>query len=329
MLPRFVTRSVAHGVSPASVAHASYTLFNEAQDITLSVASVAGAGVVRGAFESNRRAELPTYRRASGGRSARLTDGSMYCAFFLPRPEQAAPDVNAGNLLNRLLRPLLKALSGMGALAHYFGRDWVAIDKRPAVTVAFAHERNTGRTLIEAFLGVSSSVAVDPEHVSYLGKQPDSIERLARRPLDLEELTKRIVHAYAVAYHFEWRDQAWPSGAATELEREPAWQSTVSEPIGLVGARRDEQGTLHLGGELMMSHDVLRGLTEWLGSARGESEIDEALRACLGGDEVAMFGLRDASSLKHLVLSLPVTNEYNVTCGAQRSPHTEANPKGE
>ena len=55
----------------------------------------------------------------------------------------------------------------------------------------------------------------------------------------------------------------------------------------------------------MISNDVLTGLTTWLDTATSEADIDEALATCLSGTEVALFGLRDLSSIKRLVLSLP------------------------
>ncbi len=302
---RHVARYACTEVTPARVAHLSQFLAGSAAPpIAVVTATLAGAGVLRGAFEAH-TAPGEAYRRASGGRSVSLGPGCMYVALSLQRPTDVVPDANGSNLLNRLLRPLLRALTAEGALAHYFGRDWIAVAKRPAGTVAFAHQRGSGRTLIEAFLGVSQSVAVTASHPSYLGKVPDSIEHLAGRPLQQERLAERIAHAYAVAYGFEWTPHEWPSTEAAALGLEPAWQATVEEPIGLLGARRDPDGKLRLGGELMISQDVLAGLTTWLDTATSEADIDEALATCLSGTEVALFGLRDPSSIKRLVLSLP------------------------
>ncbi len=303
--PRFVSRYSATEVTPARVANLSGFLASDAApDIAVVTATLAGSGILRGAFEAH-TGPGPAYRRASGGRSVKLGPGCMYIALSVARPAELGSDINGSNLLNRLLRPMLRALTGEGALAHYFGRDWIAVAKRPAATVAFAHERGTGRTLIEAFLGISQSVALSATHPSYLGKVPDCMERLAGRPLQPERVAERIAHAYAVAYGFEWSPAVWPSTEAPELAAEPAWQATVEEPIGLLGARRDSDGTLHLGGELMISRDVLLGLTTWLDTATSEAEIDEALATCLSGSEVALFGLRDVASIKRLVLSLP------------------------
>lgn len=304
--PRFVARYSATSVSPGRVAALSQFLASSAAPpIAVATATIEGDGIVRGAFESNTRSEDgPIYRRASGGRSVRLSAGCVYIALALPHPSAAGADVNGSNLLNRLLRPLLKALTGEGALAHYFGRDWIAVQKRPAGTVAFAHQRGGGRTVVEAFLGISQSVALAPSHPSYLGKVPDCIERLAGRPLLDERVAERIAHAYAVSYGFEWTPHEWPALEAPRLGREPPWQATVEEPIGVLGARRDE-GALRLGGELMISHDVLAGLTTWLDSAHSEADIDEALATCLSGQEVALFGVRDLAAIKRLVLALP------------------------
>lgn len=305
MQPRFVSRYSATEVTTARVAHLSNFLASSAApQIAVVTATLSGAGILRGAFEAH-SGPGPAYRRASGGRSVKLGPGCMYVALALPRPSELGADIHGANLLNRLLRPLLRALTGEGALTHYFGRDWIAVAKRPGGTVAFAHERGSGRTVIEAFLGISQSVALTATHPSYLGKLPDSIERLAGRPLQEERLAERIAHAYAVTYGFEWTAAEWPAAEAAELAPEPAWQATAEEPIGLLGARRDADGTLRLGGELMISRDVLAGLTSWLDTATSEADIDEALATCLSGADVALFGLRDLSAIKRLVLSLP------------------------
>lgn len=303
MEPRFVARYAGSELTPARVAYlSSFLATPAAPPIAVATATLSATAILRGAFEASTG---PAYRRASGGRSVVLGPGCVYVALALPTPAAVGPDVNGSNLLNRLLRPLLRALTGEGALAHYFGRDWIAVQKRPAGTVAFAHERGTGRTVVEAFLGVSQSVALAPAHPSYLGKVPDTIERLSGKPMQSADVAARIAHAYAVAYHFEWTPHEWPAAEAPLLGDDPPWQATAEEPIGLVGARRDAAGALHLGGELMISHDVLAGLTTWLGSATSEADLDEALAACLTGNEVALFGLRDLSAIKRLVLALP------------------------
>ena len=116
--PRFVARYAATGITPAGVAHVSRFLASQAAPpVAMVTASLTGRGVLRGAFEANPKAGA-VYRRATGGRSVQLGDGCMYVALTCARPTDVVPDANGSNLLNRFLRPLLRALTAEGALAH-------------------------------------------------------------------------------------------------------------------------------------------------------------------------------------------------------------------
>ena len=63
-------------------------------------------------------------------------------------------------LVNRYVRPLLRALTKVGATAHFFGRDWVSVAGRPVAWVGFAHDAGTRRTVFEAVVAVGAPYVV-------------------------------------------------------------------------------------------------------------------------------------------------------------------------
>jgi lipoate-protein ligase A len=89
--------------------------------------------IVLGSFQrgSEVSSDLPIVRRGSGGAACRVGPGSVWVQLFFSSLE-VPPD----KILNRLVRPLLRAMTKTGAHAHYFGRDWVSVDHRPAAMVA-------------------------------------------------------------------------------------------------------------------------------------------------------------------------------------------------
>lgn len=292
-------------VTPAQAARLGSTLWSSERPV-VATASVQGQALLRGAFEAHEAHDWPSYRRVSGGRSVRLTDGAVLLVVALPTVDALVADVTAGNLLNRMLRPLLKALTAEGALAHYFGRDWVSVAKRPAVMTSFAHERATGRTVIEAFLGTTSGVAPVPSHPAYLGKPPGSLEELVGRRFVAHELARRLGDRFLAALSMPVidHDEDFELDDALTLVADPPWTVTVEEAIGRLGACRTETGEIRLGGELMVSRDALSGLEGWLAEARDVDEVREAVRTCLGVEGTALFGVRDLEALVSLVVPL-------------------------
>ena len=119
----------------------------------LSVAVLTDEAVVIGAFgraiddetrdtATRRRQEQRVVRRVSGGPPITVGKGSIHVLLTLARPQALTP-CHAGVLVNRYVRPLLRALTKVGATAHYFGRDWVSVMSRPAGEVLFAHDATT------------------------------------------------------------------------------------------------------------------------------------------------------------------------------------------
>jgi len=87
--------------------------------------------------------------------------------------------------------------------------------------------------------------------------------------------------------------------AAEEVVPEPIWAATREEALGVIGAGRDEDGRMRIGGELVASADAVADLEKRLETARlvdlGEA-IDESFRSA------TTFGLRDLTSIRDVIV---------------------------
>jgi hypothetical protein len=286
-----------------------------AHDGELLLATVEEQAVVLGALQ--RASELGAaddpsralLRRGSCGAEALVGKGSLWMQLALARSD-ALVRCEPSRLLNRYVRPLLRALTKVGALAHYFDRDWVSAGKRPVAMIAFAHDAATGRALVEAIIAVRTPFAIRARP-SYLGKAPATLAEIGAS-VELARLGDALVEAYASAYGrsivempgFK-RDPAHsPHPAAVDLRAEPAWAATRDEAIGVVGAGRDASGRMRVGGELMASRDAVSRLEERLAAAGSSdaAEIGALVDASLGAPDVALVGVRSLTSLRDVVV---------------------------
>src|SRR5258708_9348486 len=143
--------------------------------------------VARGA----RGRDLPLLRRGSGGPDVRVGVGTVHVALCLEHPG-ALVACDEKRIVNRHVRPLLRALSRTGSLAHFFGRDWVSVAHTPVASVGFAHDSASRRTLFEAFVAVRTPFAVR-ERASLQGKPPGTLEARRGSAIDVARLTDAIV----------------------------------------------------------------------------------------------------------------------------------------
>ena len=151
-------------------------------DAELAVMAVTTGATVLGAFQRHHGAlpSPPIVRRISGGAFVRVDRGTLHVVLALARPA-ALVACDARHIVNRYVRPLLRALTKSGALAHYFGRDWVSVAKRPVGQVGFAHDSRTGRAVFEAFVAVTHAFA-PAGRASFLGKEPATLEAVTGAP---------------------------------------------------------------------------------------------------------------------------------------------------
>lgn len=269
----------------------------------LCVSVVADDALLLGAFQ--RAASLafappwPLLRRASGGPEVRVGPGTVHVAVALAHPGALAP-CDEKRIVNRTVRPLLRALTRMGLVAHYFGRDWVSVAHRPVAWVGFAHDAGTRRTLFEAFVAVRTPFAV-AERASFLGKPHATLESAGQGgPVDPARVADAVVEAYA-------RDAApvelaWPPPlpAEDDVPADPPWAATAEEAIGTLGAGPDARGVFRVGGDLLVSRDALARL-EARAATAPLADLPRAVDETLAAPGVALDGVRSLASVLDVI----------------------------
>jgi hypothetical protein len=259
-------------------------------ELTVSIAS--DAGVLLGAFQRTvgLGGEGLLRRRGSGGPEVRVAVGSVHVLLSLASPGALVP-CDEKRIVNRHVRPLLRALTKTGHMAHYFGRDWVSVAGKPVAWVGFAHDATTRRTVFEAVVAVGAPYVVTPRE-SLRGKEAAVVE------VDPARLVEAIVEAYA-------RDFEAVAIAASDVggdevpADDPPWAGTREEVIGTVGAGRDAAGVFRVGGDLLVSRDALARLES---GAVGEGvDLGQLVDQTLAAPGVALDGIRSLTSVRDCV----------------------------
>jgi hypothetical protein len=254
-----------------------------------------------GAFQRGTAIDGPLWRRGSGGPSVRTGPGTVHLALSLAHPRVVGAD--AKRIVNRAVRPLLRALTKTGHTAHFFGRDWISVKHVPAAWAGYAHDSATGRTLFEAFVAVSTPFAGEGR-ASFLGKAPGTLAELGGRPVDPERIAQAIADAYAEGRETAMLQPAIAASSDADLRADPPWTAPVDEAIGTVGAGVDAAGKLRVGGDLLVSRDALAHLEDAIARLPPGSSIDDVghrVDSCLGGPDVAVDGLRSLTSIRDAV----------------------------
>lgn len=274
-------------------------------DAELSVSVARDEAVLIGSFQ--RGAGMPQgftlLRRGSGGPEVLVGEGTVHIALALVHPGALVP-CDERRIVNRYVRPLLRALTkvlGPDGLAHFFGRDWVSVGKRPAAWVGFAHDATTRRTLFEAFVAVRIPFSRASRH-SFLGKPPGTLESIVGRDLEPSRIASAIVDEYAGsadAASIEAPAVPLPS-SSEDLRLDPPWASTLEEAIGTLGAGPDAGGRFRIGGDLLVSRDAL-GRLEDLAATANDEDLGRVINDTLGAPGVALDGVRSLESFREVI----------------------------
>ncbi len=286
-------------------------------DGELWVAIATDEARILGAFQRAGEPLLPgapqcLVRRESGGPLVLVGPGTVHVALSLARPASLTA-CDEKQIVNRYVRPLLRALTAVGSPAAFFGRDWISVSKQPAAWVGFAHDAGTGRTLFEAFIAVSSPFALG-ERESFRGKSPGTLSSIGGRAVSPARVAQAIVAAYAeghdiVAVGSQPDDivavgsqpEPAPAYGALAVASEPPWAATCDEVIGLLGAGPDSRGVFRIGGDLLVSRDALARLESRTAGA-GEAEIGPLVDSILAAPGVALDGVRTLTSLQDVIV---------------------------
>ncbi len=286
---------------------------NERVEASLLIGSPTDDAFVLGSFqrlsEIGARGESPVVRRGSGGGVACVGQGSIWVQLALTRPDALVAGCTADKLLNRYVRPLLRAITKVASTpASYFGRDWISAAHRPVALVAFAHEARTNASFFEAIVAVSTPFATE-DRPTFVGKVPATLEDLTGRSLDRARIVDAIADAYrGIATSVVESDPTpvSPQDLANAIVAdEPAWTATREEAIGLVAAGHDASGTLRIGGELMASNDAIARLEELVSSLpenASETDVGRAVDDALTTGNAITFGVRSLTSIRDVLL---------------------------
>ena len=273
-------------------------------DAELSVAQITTPAVVVGAFQRHHvpPSDHARVRRVSGGPFVTVGPGTIHVLLALGHPGALVP-CDPRRLVNRYVRPLLRALTKAGALTHYFGRDWLSSGHHPVGEVTFAHDSTTRRAVFEAFIAVGCPFA-PAGRASFLGKAPRTLDGVMGRALEKSAIQELVVRAYSaeadavLARDFE--------AAAPEPEPwdDPPWVARVDEAIGEVAAGNDRAGRLTLGGDLLASRDAVERVGARVAARCRAADVD-AIGAIvdeeLSPPHVALDGVRDLASVRDVL----------------------------
>lgn len=334
--PRDAARALAEGA-----ALAARVADLDAPPLTLYGAALTGAGIALGAHQRAvqavhlsraRESGVSVLRRASGGPTMHAGDGVVYLALGL-RTASTLLECPRDRVLNRNVRGLLAGLSAGGVAAHYFGREFVSLARRPAVGCHWTRDA-AGHVLLEFFLGVSVSHLPDDALVAYPsrvepamnGKAPitfaDAYATTARGVApDAEPLVQlALVRGYAQQYQLALEPVAAPdvsprTDLATRNDEDDQdddamrWSQPHEVPIGFVsaglavrdGAIRDAQ----LAGDFFADADGAARLHSALvGHAPAPETLVAAINATYGAGGAVIEGLRSLAPVLSAFLAL-------------------------
>lgn len=254
-------------------------------------------------------------RRRSGGRAVNAGDGIAYIAIglrdasvFLPCPRD--------RVLNRNVRGMLLGLSQGTVGAHYFGRDFVSVDRRPAVYTAWARNA-AGNVILEFFVGMrdtfhvaESSMTYPSHHADVLnGKEPTTLAEAWTRDVQFDEVVDRVVRrGYAKAYAIPLTTVEFDS--SSQAPRLPAqhndafaWSAPRDVPIGFVeaGVRLSAANNIEqvrLAGDYF-ADDALDGiLNDSLRGKQGtDAEFVAAINLAMGKDGAVLEGVASLNTV--------------------------------
>ncbi len=304
-----------------SLGRSALASVSTASPVLVYVASLAGEARVLGAYQREEDALAPAarasvHRRVTGGPAVIGGEGITYAALALARAG-ALMECPRERVLNRNVRPFLAALRQLGASAHYFGREFVSVDRRPAALVAWTREPS-GAVLIEVVLGVErpfalpgAELGVLPSAPRMLGKEPLALAS-AMRPFAPRELAEALAGACASMkpLAIEARPLAVRESAEPLAPTADRWSSPREVPIGIVraGLSFDERGVIAgaaLAGDFFQDADAPARLRASLvGGLPGAERFRDAINATYGPHGAVIEGLRSLQPVLDAFLEL-------------------------
>ena len=281
-------------------------------DAELTVVEITSSATVLGAFQRAVRGvdsasdSVPRVRRGSGGTTIEVRPGTLHVVLALRHPA-ALVSCDPRRVINRYVRPLLRALTKSGAQAHYFGRDWVSAGHKPVAIVGCAHDSTTRRTTFEAFVATEDAlVAAGERRPSFLGKEPTSLAAILGRQVDVTALRQRVIDAYASLTEHDRVTEPLLQTSASDphVTEEPPWTAQVEEAMGFLGAGRDRDGIFRFGGDLLASRDAVERMAKRVAELVEPSvdAVGQVVDEELGPTSVLVDGVRDLKNVRQVLV---------------------------
>ncbi len=239
------------------------------------------------------RQGVGVYRRATTGTAAWAGGRVLVWTLALPHVAALAPDATARTVLNRNVRGFLQGLTRAGALAQYYGREWVSVRRRPAALLGLEWSSD-GAVLIEVVAGwdvpvaLPAAVASEREKATerWRDKAPLALVEVVgeRTPADVVRTVMDTV-ATRAGFPLEWASGgvAVDLPAAVTQAEDPVPRGltlgpAVKVPVGWIEAasgRGPEDRRAWIGGDVLTGTEALAALCR--GAAWGDAALEGAL----------------------------------------------------
>ncbi len=236
--PRPAAQALAEGA-----ALAARVAEPDAPAVTIYGAALTGQAIALGAHQPTaqavdlahaRREGLVVVRRATGGPTYRAGEGIAYLALGLRTGSELLP-CPRDRVLNRNVRGALAGLGAAGLPVHYFGREFLSVERLPAVGCGWSRDPR-GHVLVEFFVGATAPYAPDPACVAWPARGDAA-------------MTPRSPISFAHAFASRCPDATAPDAdALVALALRRGWVSTYgvdAEPIAAPSAHVRPDLTQH------------------------------------------------------------------------------------
>ncbi|MGK3996487.1 lipoyl protein ligase domain-containing protein [Sorangium sp. So ce1024] len=224
----------------------------------------------------------PVLRRATTGTAAFLGGRGVVWTLALPHVAALAPDATARTLLNRNVRGFLRGFARAGAPAHYFGREWISLQHRPAALLGVDAAQD-GAVLLEVLAGHDAPPAIPAELAApderavdrWRGKAPAALAEVVPARVSPEALAGAVIEAVALHAGLPLAD----GGEAPELALARFQPITAPDDPVPPGAGAVVLARVPIG---------------WIEAAAAAAVDGAPARAWLGGDVLTARWLLDA-----------------------------------
>jgi lipoate-protein ligase A len=281
-----------------SLGRAAWAEVGPGAPVWVYAASLAGDARAIGAYQHDEdalaqavRESIPLHRRATGGPAAVMGEGVLYAALALA-DASALMECPRDRVLNRNVRPFLAAMRKLGGAAHYFGREALSLDRRPAGLLGWTRASD-GAVLIELVLGVERAAFVPDDELGLpiadrlLGKAP-IVVRDAMPAFTPRAFAEALVEACGAMAGLEPLEATLtPKQAGPTPWPALRWSSPRSIPIGHLraGLALDARG--------VVEHAAL------VGDFYQDAQAPDLLQAALVGGLPTPERLRDALNVTY------------------------------